>query len=139
VPTTTHRETIAAPADSVWNLVADFGSNTWHDLEVTCEGEGVGAVRKVTMANGVVTEECEVHEPSTRTIGYTILDNNPFPASDYHGRIAIAPVDDASCELTWSARYEPAAGADPAQLDADLSRFLKGASRALKRYAESAA
>ncbi|MBA2609324.1 MAG: SRPBCC family protein [Actinobacteria bacterium] len=138
MPTTSHHENIAATADTVWSLVSVFGDNSWHNLEVTCEGgDGLGAVRKVTMPTGVVTELCEVHDAATRTVGYTILDNNPFPATDYHGLIEITPVDDASCELTWSARYETEA--DPEQLGADLARFLKGAARALKRHAEQAA
>ena len=122
---TTHREAIAAPADAVWNLVGSFGDSSWMGgIEMTVEGDGLGAVRKVSMPTGVATELCEVLEPETRTIGYAILDGNPFPATDYHGTITVESVDDASCELVWSARYEPAGDAEA--LDADIARFLKG-------------
>ena len=132
--TTTHRETIAAPADAVWALVGNFTDNSWMGLELVGEGEGPGATRKVGMPSGVVTELCEVHDPATRTMGYTILDGNPFPCTDYHGRIEITPIDDASCELTWSSSYETEKEA--AEMDAALSAFLRGAAGVLKKYAE---
>ncbi len=137
MPTTTHHETIAASADKVWSFVGAFGDNSWHGLEVTCEGEGLGALRKVTMPNGVVTELCESHDPATRTMVYGVVDNNPFPVSDYHGRMQIDSVGDATCELTWSSTYEVNVDADASQVDADLAVFLKRAARALKNHAET--
>ena len=134
--TTTHRETIAAPADAVWALVGDFGDNSWMGLDLTVEGEALGAVRKVNMPTGVVTELCEVHDPATRTMGYTILDGNPFPCTDYHGLIAIAPIDDSSCELTWSSNYET--DKEPAEIGSALTAFLRAAAGAVKKYAEQA-
>ena len=137
MPTTTHREPIAASADKVWSLVGAFGDNSWHGLETTCDGDGRGAVRKVSMPTGVITELCEEHDPATRTMQYGVVDNNPFPVTDYHGRMQVEPVDDASCELTWASTYEVNADADPSEVDADLAVFLKRAARALKHHAES--
>lgn len=134
MPTTTHRETIAASADEVWALYSAFGDNRWMGLDVSLEGSGVGAIRKVTMPTGVATEVCEVLDPETRTMQYGLTDGNPFDCTDYHGRIAVTPVDENSCELTWSSTYE---AENPAEIDAQLAKFLRGAARALKRYAES--
>lgn len=136
MPTTTHEEDIAASAETVWQLVSAFGDGRWmRGVEVTCEGDGLGALRKVTLPTGVATEVCEVLDPETRTMGYGLIDGNPFPATDYHGRITITPVDAQTCHLVWSSTYETEA--DPVELDANLAQFLRGAAGALKRYAEA--
>lgn len=134
MPETTHRDTIQAPADDVFALYAAFGDNSWMGVELTCEGEGVGAIRKVTLPTGVATEVCEELDATTRTMQYGLTDGNPFDCSDYHGRITVTPIDKTSCALEWTSRYE---AADPAAIDEQLSAFLKRAGGALKRHAES--
>ena len=133
MPTTTHRDTINASADEVYALFSAFGDNRWMGVDVSLEGEGVGAIRKVTLPSGVATEVCEDLDPSTRSMQYGLLDGNPFPCTDYHGRITVTPIDADSCALEWSSSYE---ADDPASVDEQLTAFLKGAAGALKRYAE---
>lgn len=133
MPATTHRDTINASADEVYALFSAFGDNRWMGVEVALEGDGVGAIRKVTLPSGVATEVCEELDPSTRTMQYGLIDGNPFPCTDYHGRITVTPIDADSCALEWTSTYE---AEDPAFVDEQLSAFLKGAAGALKRYAE---
>ena len=133
MPETTHRETIHASADEVFDLYSNFGDNRWMGVDVALEGDGVGAIRKVTLPTGVATEVCEELDPSTRTMQYGLIDGNPFPATNYHGRMTVTPVDDDTCALEWTSFYD---AEDPELVDAQLSAFLAGAAGALKRYAE---
>ncbi len=134
MPETTHRDTINAPAQDVYALFSAFGDNRWMGVEMTVEGEGVGAVRKVTLPTGVATEVCEVLDPVTHTMQYGLTSGNPFPCTDYHGCIQVEPVDDESCALTWSSTYE---ADNPDLVNEQLTAFLSRAARALKRYAEN--
>ena len=133
MPTTTHRDTINASADEVYALFSAFGDNRWMGVDVSLEGDGVGAIRKVTLPSGVATEVCEELDPSARTMQYGLIEGNPFDCSDYHGRITVTPIDENSCALEWTSTYE---ADDPVAIDEQLSAFLKGAAGALKRYAE---
>lgn len=134
MPTTIHRDTINASAAEVYALFSAFGDNRWMGVDVSLEGEGVGAIRKVTLPTGVATEVCEELDPSTYAMQYGLLDGNPFPCTDYHGRITVTPIDEQSCALEWSSSYE---ADDPASVDEQLAAFLKRAAGALKRFAEN--
>ena len=100
-------EPIAAPADEVWEALADFGTWKWSGIEFESDGSGVGAVRRVPLSPGIeVVERCEALDDATRTVGYTILEGDPFPADDYHATMQIEPAGDDACELRWSSTYE---------------------------------
>ena len=74
-------ENIAASAADVWQILADFGGvrvgGPITAFEI--EGEGVGAVRTITMSGGQVIERLDVHDesalnrPSANTSGVTDL------------------------------------------------------------------
>ena len=134
MPAVSHREPIEAPADAVWSVVREFGDDSWTGVTITCEGEGVGAVRTVGMPTGDVVERCDLLEPERCVIGYEILSGNPFPVTDYHGRIAVEPTGAATSDLVWSATYETVD--DPDGVAEGLRRFRRASARALKRHVE---
>ena len=128
-------EPIAAPADEVWKAIADFGSWSWSGIDFESDGSGVGALRRVPLFPGTeVVERCEALDAATRTVGYTILEGNPFPADDYHATMQIEPAGDDACELRWSSTFETDADTDETR--SALEDFYRGAAALLKAHFE---
>jgi hypothetical protein len=127
-------EPLAAPADRVWEAIADFGSWSWSGIEFESDGEGVGATRRVPLPGADVVERCEALDPATRTVGYTILEGNPFPVVDYHATMQIEPVTDDRCELRWSSTWDT--DADPDATRTGIEDFYRGAAAVLKAHVE---
>lgn len=124
-------EPIARPVDEVWTAVRDFSCSSWSSVEITVDGEGEGAIRTVHMPKGAVSERCERLDDDARVLSYSIVAGNPFPISDYLATMTVRPVDADSSELLWSATWET--DEDPAPLEADLTRFIRGTARVLRR------
>ena len=124
-------EPIGRPAAEVWAAVRDFSCRSWSSVEITVEGEGQGAIRTVHMPKGAVSERCERLDDDARVLSYSIVEGNPFPITDYLATMTVRPVDDARSELVWSATW--ATEEDPAPLEADLTRFIRGTARVLRR------
>lgn len=127
-----HSEKIAAPADKVWATVRQFGDGSWMGVEMMCDGEGEGAVRRIAMGGGSIAERCERVDDEARVLGYTIVDG-AVPFTDYHSTMEVAE-DGRGSLLTWSATYEPIG--DPAQAESVVQMIYSNGSQALKRYLE---
>src|SRR5690606_14475258 len=97
---------IDAPADEVWQAVRAFTDGTWMGVELTSEGEGVGATRTISMGPTSITEACERLDDDAKVLGYTITDGGGMPFADYHSTMTVKPAGDAT-ELLWEANYEP--------------------------------
>jgi len=99
---------IPAPADEVWAIVRDFGSIAdWTPpiTDATLDGEGVGAERTLTLADGgQVVERLEALDENDRTLRYTIVDG-PLPVTGYEGTFSVTAVDDSTCEVTWGSTF----------------------------------
>lgn len=107
-------EDVAANADDVWNILSDFGGiKVGGPIEAfEIEGEGVGAVRTITMGGGKVIERLDVHDAAARTFAYCILnEDNPLPVANYAATVKITATGDASCSVDWSGTFD-AKGAD---------------------------
>jgi hypothetical protein len=124
-------EPIGRSAEDVWTAVRDFGCASWSSVDITVEGDGLGAVRTVHMPNGDVSERCERLDDEARVLSYSIVAGNPFPISDYLATMTVRPVDEGSSELVWSATWRT--DEDPAPLEARLTRFIRGTARVLRR------
>ena len=100
---------IPAPIEKVWEVVGDFNGMGKYVSAVTdsqMTGEGVGAVRKVTMQDGTVIEESlESYDPAAYELSYAII-AAPLPVKDYLATMKLTPTD-GGCTLTWSSTYEP--------------------------------
>jgi len=99
---------ISAPANEVWSIVRDFGSIADWTPPITdadLDGEGVGAERTLTLADGgQVVERLEALDDDDRTLRYSIVEG-PLPVTEYEGTFSVAEVDDSTCEVTWASTF----------------------------------
>tara|TARA_B100001750_G_scaffold153903_2_gene123449 strand:+ start:1293 stop:1715 length:423 start_codon:yes stop_codon:yes gene_type:complete len=102
---------IEAGAADVWALVSDFdGLPKWLPPVAASEtaGDGVGAVRTVTMQDGAkVVERLEALDADAMTYTYSMTDSGSLPIGDYESTVRVRP-DGDGCTVTWSSTFEPA-------------------------------
>jgi carbon monoxide dehydrogenase subunit G len=126
---------IAASADRVWELVRDFGGiQRWAaGIEsVSVSGEGVGAVRTLTMPGGLsLQERLEALDDRTRTLSYAIVGSHPLPFDGYLATVRLAE-DGDGCQLDWSSTFQPRAGAE-AQATGMVEGIYRGGIAGLKK------
>lgn len=125
--------TIDAPADRVWAVVREFTDGAWMGVDMTSDGEGVGATRTIAMGPSSLTEQCERLDDDERVMGYTITEGAGMPFEDYHSEMRVNPSGDTS-EIVWTARYEPVG--DPATAEKTLEAIYGGGFGALKKHLE---
>lgn len=102
-------ESIKADVESVWNILGDFGgikiAGPITAFEVT--GEGVGAVRTITMGGATVVERLETYDLANFIFSYAIInDDCPLPVSAYSATVKMTP-DDQGCSIEWTGIFEP--------------------------------
>jgi hypothetical protein len=106
---------IGASADRVWDLVRDFGGIQRYASgieSVSVQGEGVGAVRTLTMPGGVsLQERLEGLDDASRTLRYAIVGTHPLPFEGYLATVRLSE-DGDGCQIEWSSQFEPRAGAE---------------------------
>ncbi len=103
-------EKVAASAADVWAQLGDFvGIKIGGLIEsFEVEGEGVGAVRTIGLANGSVVERLDHHDAEQRIFTYSIInDDCPLPVSSYSATVKIADDGDGSCTVEWTGTFEP--------------------------------
>lgn len=125
---------IDAPADEVWDTVRNFTDGSWMGVEMTTDGEGLGASRTISMGGNSITEQCERLDDDARVMGYTITEAAGMPFEDYHSTMTVNPAGDGT-ELVWKATYEPVG--DPAVATKTLDAIYGGGFAALKKHLES--
>jgi hypothetical protein len=110
---------VPAPAEQVWALIRDFdGLPGWHpgvgSSSLTEGGSGaeVGAVRRLTLADGgVVVERLLTLDDADRTFTYEILES-PFAVRRYGATVRVLPVTDVGhAFVEWWSEFD-AEGAD---------------------------
>ena len=115
---------INASADAVWEVVRDFeGVAEWIGPVTDCTmvGEGVGAVRTVTLEGGAeVQERLEALDDAERSLSYSIV-SSPLPIENYLATIHVAAASDDECEVTWSATFDVAPAAE-----AEMKALVEG-------------
>ncbi len=97
------------PVQVLWDLIGDFGdTGRWSGSPPEAcvqEGEGIGALRTLTMADGRrIIDRLEAQGPYFYS--YSIV-SSPLPVSAYRATMAAAPIDAATSQLTWSSELEP--------------------------------
>ena len=102
------KEAIAAPAEKVWAVIADFGNTSWMpgggNVEVV--GSGAGMARIISAGDQKIREVLESADDATRTLVYTIPEGVPFPVTDYRATIRVTG-DASASELEWGCSFEP--------------------------------
>ena len=101
--------TILVAADSLWQAISDFGAaDRYLTGVITCtvEGQGVGALRTLTNADGsTIVERLEAQDDVHQQLSYALLTDTPF--RNCLTTIALRELDSSRTELEWSAIFEP--------------------------------
>jgi carbon monoxide dehydrogenase subunit G len=101
-------ERIEASADRVWELLRDFGAVSRYAPGIdSCEveGEGVGAVRTLTMGAMSLKERLEACDDAGRRLQYAIV-AGPLPFENYLATIEVRE-DGGACTVDWSSTFDP--------------------------------
>lgn len=100
---------IDAPADKVWTAIAGIGGlDRWFPIISACriEGEGVGATRIMTLADGAEMRDRIVEiDADARRLRYE-RPAHPFPVTDYRGVVEVDDDGEDSAVLCWTVRFE---------------------------------
>ncbi len=94
-------------ADQLWELIGDFGDMEKWSTGGTCvqEGEGVGALRTITMDDGRVIVD-RLEDFGGRHYSYSIVES-PLPFHRYLAKMEVMPLSEEKCQLVWSSDFEP--------------------------------
>jgi hypothetical protein len=101
---------VAAPAATVWALLADFGNVSWIPLaeDVVVEGSGPGMRRHIRGGGpDPVVERLVSIDPDRHTLAYSIDENNPMPVHRYEATVRVGADGDNRAVLTWDVSFEP--------------------------------
>lgn len=112
------------PAETVYELLADFGNTSWMKgvTKTEVEGDGVGMVRVIYAGppeNPPVREMLTERDDLKRKVAYTIPENNPMPVDDYSAFVVVTEVGNG-CQIEWTGSFE-AKGVDDETAKATVS------------------
>jgi carbon monoxide dehydrogenase subunit G len=104
----------AASAQSVWELLRDFGGiRRWNSNgieSVSVEGEGVGAVRTIGIPGGVeLQERLEAYDEAGRSFSYSFFGKPVIPLEDYYATMTVFEEGEDQCRVDWESSFEHAA------------------------------
>ena len=135
------KASINASADEVWNTISDFnGLPRFIPLIVDSrvEGEGVGAVRTITLQDGQQGVETLEHlDDQTMTLRYSLKDDPARPFKGYVSTMKLVSLGDNLCELEWSSTFEAQGGASEEEAKALPSGLYEIGIAGLKRLHEN--
>ena len=126
-------EDVNLPADTIWNVIGDFGGiRKW---AVLVQGESVedtpaGKVRTLQMPEGRVVREL-LAASSQYSYTYTMLDRPEM--ADYRSTVAVVPLDAAHSRIELIVHLSPSEGNTDEDITARYSRNLRGNLRAMKK------
>ena len=116
-------ENFAASAESVWEMLRDFGGILrWNSKgidSVSVEGEGIGAVRTIGIPGGIsLQERLEAHDDEARSFSYSFFGKPVIPLDDYYATMTVFDEGDGQCRVDWESTFEHPA------MDAQAAREL---------------
>jgi hypothetical protein len=93
----------------VWVLLRDFGRPDRYSGQIeacSLEGEGVGAVRTLSLPGGLsIQERLEALDDAGRRLQYSIV-AGPLPLENYLATIHVSE-DGDGCRVAWSSTFDP--------------------------------
>jgi hypothetical protein len=128
---------IDASADRVWELFRDFGGIGRFAAGIegcSVDGEGVGAVRTLSMRGGLqLQERLEAFDDAGRSLSYAIVGEHPLPLDDYLSTVRVVEESDERCSVEWSSTFEPKGPEEPAvaMVEGIYRGGIKGIKKAL--------
>jgi carbon monoxide dehydrogenase subunit G len=133
-----YKISIDVPADAIWQVISDFGAASQYLAGVVnckVEGEGVGARRTLTSADGsTIVERLETLDGVARRLSYALLTDTPF--RNCLTTMMVRALGQSRAELEWSATFE--ADGLPAQEARELLEDALAANcLALKQFMEA--
>jgi hypothetical protein len=123
---------IAMSADAVWGVIGDFsGIRKWAGLvqNETTEITPKGKVRTLTMPNGRTVQELMTEETPT---SYTYTLDRP-DMSAYFSTVSVKASGDNACRIELFVRFTPKDEGALAELEEQMTKFLRGNLKAMKR------
>lgn len=100
--------TIHASRDAIWQVISDFGAADQYlsgVVDCTVEGDGVGALRMLTSADGsTIIERLETLDELAYQLSYTLLTDTPF--RNCLTTMTIRELAPNQAELEWSATFK---------------------------------
>lgn len=98
------------PAEAVWAAIRRIGRlDVWFPLIETCrvEGQGPGAVRYMTIANGGgdIKDTIEAIDDENRRLVY-LRPVSPFPVTFYRGTVEVFTSYDGLAVVVWTIDFE---------------------------------
>lgn len=128
-------ETIDSNAQAVWNILGDFGGIKIGGpiTAFSLDGEGVGAVRTITMGGSNIVERLEEFNAEARALKYAILnDDCPLPVSQYSATIEVISDGENACTVKWIGSFEPKGAPEEVATKAVRGIYTGGIARARK-------
>lgn len=130
------KDSFDAPADKVWAVVGDFGGvGKWAGDMVKsceCEGEGIGAVRTLALAQGNPLRERLVQfDAADRSFSYAIVGASDLPVDYYVGSVKIRADGANRSTIDWVGTFD-AKGAPEAVAQEIVKGIYTGAIAAIK-------
>ncbi|MBI1181663.1 MAG: hypothetical protein GC201_14020 [Alphaproteobacteria bacterium] len=128
---------VAAPADAVWAVLADFagfldwtgGTDGGRSIEI--EGSGEGMVRHLVLPGiGQMAERLVRLDDRTRTQVYELVSGQPIGMATYRATVVVSEAPGGT-RLHWTGEFEPAQGADADAIVEGLRGSYNGMSDAL--------
>lgn len=98
------------PADEAWDAIRKFGRlDVWFPSMAGCriEGEGVGAVRYLTLDGGLgeITDHLLAIDEEGRRLTYERTES-PFPVTLYEGNVEVFRSFDSLAVVVWTIDFE---------------------------------
>lgn len=119
---------LAAPADSIWQLLADFGNiqRWWPDdgavriEDVQLESQGIGMIRHIQNrgARHRVSERLDFIDPATRTLVLSIIGTRPSGITAYIAEGHIVEIEAARCRMDYRVLVTTTPGREDQMRDA---------------------
>ena len=131
-------EDYAASAADVWQKLSDFGGLAgWMPGIKSCEvkGQGIGAVRTLTMGPVKIVEKLESLDDDARRLSYSLVEG-PMPLQNFLATIEVTETSPSSCRVDWSAAFDLPEGLSEEQIAPGIKGGYGGGLKALKPLVE---
>jgi len=126
-------EDVDLPADTVWNVIGDFGGiRKWAVLvqSESVEDTAAGKVRTLIMPENRVVKE-RLAAQSQYSYTYTMVDRPEM--ADYRSTVAVIPLDSGHSRIELIMHLNPSDGQTDEDITTRYTRNLRGNLRAMKK------